>query len=178
MASRFFYFSTPDDLFKIVSSIDASNLFHYVKCGNYTKEAFKEVLMIDTLLDYPKLGYSISGQCRDVNFLVLPKDQQIQVKRTNGYDELRLIISQELNNPSVTWSVGGLWNDNMIIKGEISTLYTDSASKKIVQYLKRYFGKFCVKENGYFISPGVKEMINCRLITIGADKPEAYDFRS
>lgn len=177
MRNRLFYFATPTDLKKIIETIDGETSYQYVEAKNFSVEEYESALHLQTLLDYPQIGYSKSGTCNTSIILLLPREQKLQLKRVSGGSAgSRIIVSQELNQPSVAWFLGGMWNEHILLKGEISTVHNDPATKDMMKQIQRCFAVHCSKNQGYYISPEVASLSDVRLITmVGETVPPEYD---
>ena len=177
MATQFSYFATCEDLKQIVQQIELANSFQYIEFKNFSSSEFAHALKYDSLLDYPHLGHAQSGQCRGTMFLVLPSTQDLKLKHIPTDEEDRIIVSQELNQPSVVWALGGHWRENMLLRGEISTIYTDAVSKQMLSLLRKAFAKHCKKVKGYYISPHAHSLDCTRYITISENENIDVDFQ-
>lgn len=177
MAMQFSYFATREDLEIIVRQIDQLTSFQYIEFKNFKESEFSHALKYTSLLEYPHLGYAQSGQCRGTMFLVLPRTQELKPKLVSTDEEDRVVVSQELNQPSVVWALGGHRGENMLLKGEISSIYADTISKQIASLLRKSFAKYCKKINGYYVSPNVFSLDHTRLITISENENAGADFK-
>lgn len=126
--------------------------------------------------NYPHLGYARSAQCRGDMFLVLNRTQALCPKIIPTDEGSRIVVSQELNTPSIVWALGGHRFENLLLKGEVSTICSDNVSKQMMADVRKVFSRYCKKVDGYYVSPGVFLLSNTRLITISAAENTAVDF--
>lgn len=107
MAAQFSYFTTSDDLREIVKQVDANTQFQYIEYKNFSESEYPNARMYDSLLEYPHLGYARSAQCRGDMFLALNRTQALCPKIIPTDEGSRIVVSQELNTPSIVWALGG-----------------------------------------------------------------------
>ena len=112
----------------------------------------------------------------DVMFLVLNRTQALCPKIIPTDEGSRIVVSQELNTPSIVWALGGHRFENLLLKGEVSTICSDNVSKQMMADVRKVFSRYCKKVDGYYVSPGVFLLSNTRLITISAAENTAVDF--
>lgn len=62
-------------------------------------------------------------------FLVLNRTQALCPKIIPTDEGSRIVVSQELNTPSIVWALGGHRFENLLLKGEVSTICSDNVSK-------------------------------------------------
>lgn len=155
MAAQFSYFTTSDDLREIVKQVDANTQFQYIEYKNFSESEYPNARMYDSLLEYPHLGYARSAQCRGDMFLVLNRTQALCPKIIPTDEGSRIVVSQELNTPSIVWALGGHRFENLLLKGEVSTICSDNVSKQMMADVRKVFSRYCKKVDGYYVSPGV-----------------------
>ena len=177
MASQFSYFVTSGDLAAIVRHLEDSASLQYIEYKNFTADEYAHALKYHSLLTYPHLGHARSGQCRGDMFLVLPRMLELRPKCISTEHGERVIVSQELNVPSVVWALGGHKDESLLLRGEVSTIYSDSTSKQIMSKIRKSFSKYCRKQDGYYISPGVFGLHDVRLITISEGENKDVDYK-
>lgn len=176
MSAQFSYFATSDDLREIVKQIEANAHFRYIEYKNFSENEYPNAKMYDSLLDYPYLGYAQSIQCRGDMFLVLNRTQVLHPKIIPSDEGSRVIVSQELNKPSIVWALGGHQSGNLLLKGEVSTIYSDNISKQMMADVRKVFSMCCKKVDRYYVSPGVFLLKDTRFITVSALETTAVDF--
>ena len=65
-------------------------------------------------------------------FLVLNRTQALCPKIIPTDEGSRIVVSQELNTPSIVWELGGHRFENLLLKGEVSTICSDNVSKQMM----------------------------------------------
>ena len=65
-------------------------------------------------------------------FLVLNRTQALCPKIIPTDEGSRIVVSQELNTPSIVWALGGHRFENLLLKGEVSTICSDNVSKQMM----------------------------------------------
>lgn len=88
-------------------------------------------------------------------FLVLNRTQALCPKIIPTDEGSRIVVSQELNTPSIVWALGGHRFENLLLKGEVSTICSDNVSKQMMADVRKVFSRYCKKVDGYYVSPGV-----------------------
>lgn len=142
--------------------------------------------MLKTWLQWPRVFMkndlkhfwveSPKGSTIQAMFLVLNRTQALCPKIIPTDEGSRIVVSQELNTPSIVWALGGHRFENLLLKGEVSTICSDNVSKQMMADVRKVFSRYCKKVDGYYVSPGVFLLSNTRLITISAAENTAVDF--
>lgn len=72
-------------------------------------------------------------------FLVLNRTQALCPKIIPTDEGSRIVVSQELNTPSIVWALGGHRFENLLLKGEVSTICSDNVSKQMMADVRKVF---------------------------------------
>lgn len=175
MANRVLYYATPSDLTKVLKSVDNSMELMYYQYGNFKESEFPNAYKLTSLLEYPQIGFSHTGDCKQEMFMVLLKSQPLKIKRVDAADGKRIILDVQQNEPCIMWSLGGMWKDNMIIMGQVATSKTDGQSQRIFSQIKRIIAKQFKRVGTYYIGPEVFLNKQYRLIRFSDAEAEEYD---
>lgn len=76
-------------------------------------------------------------------FLVLNRTQALCPKIIPTDEGSRIVVSQELNTPSIVWALGGHRFENLLLKGEVSTICSDNVSKQMMADVRKVFSRYC-----------------------------------
>ena len=75
-------------------------------------------------------------------FLVLNRTQALCPKIIPTDEGSRIVVSQELNTPSIVWALGGHRFENLLLKGEVSTICSDNVSKQMMADVRKVFSRY------------------------------------
>lgn len=177
MSKEMFFFATRKDIGSVILSIESKYKFTYTKTGTY--ESISTIQSLNSLLAYENLGINISGNHQSESFLVLDTLNKLNIReRTISSGEKRYYIDQENNKNSIVIWPGGLCRDMYLICGHIATISEDEESlalyKKFTQEIKKHFKK---DKRYYLGQDAIKLSQKVRLITMGINQPEIFDFK-
>lgn len=175
MANRVLYYATPSDLINVLKSVDNNMELSYYQYGNFKESEFQNAYRLTSLLEYPQIGYSHTGDYKQEMFMVLLRSQPLKIKNLDTVDGKRVILSVQENEPCIMWSLGGLWKENMIIMGQVATSKTDGQSQKLFSQIKRIFAKQFKRVGTYYIGPEIFLNKQYRLIRFSDAEAEEYD---
>lgn len=173
---RYFYF-TKTDLIEIIQCIESENSFKYIN-GLYSDT--KNFITLNTLEEYEYLGIDLLGTRMSQFFMVLDRHEELdykEIKLTAG--GVRYSLVQERNKNSIILRPSGIYDNEYLIVGMISTISSSAESMKIFNVFEKAFKKLSYKKVGrYYIG---KNAINLygkmRFIAIGITQPSEYDLK-
>lgn len=169
--SRILYYAAPEDLIAVLKLIDSGMELMYYQYGNFKESEFQNAYKLTSLLEYPQIGFSHTGDYKQEMFMVKPRSQPLKLKYLDAADGKRIVVSVK-NEPFIMWSLGGLWKENMIIMGQLAAAKTDEQSKKIFSRIKHIFAKQFKKIGTYYIGPEAFVDRRYKLIRFSDTEPE------
>jgi hypothetical protein len=179
MSKSLFFFATKSDLLSGLEIIENTLSLKYVKFGLFDSPNAE---IYYSAFDISTLGYSLTGDTvQDERYLVLNQvasidTKEIQQRRGGAKYE----ISQDNNPNSIIFSPGGLYDNDFLVAGSISTNSNDSATlgvyKKFSALLTKGFKK--VSGSRYNVGPEAMELSKVRrLVTIKTRQSQEFDLK-
>ena len=176
MAKEFRFFTLKEDLLEILSDIEEIKKVKYVKNGAYDK---KEYVIYKSIAEFEDLGINRSGDHNSPLYLVLNLSDPIISEGViqNKTREIKYFLGQHMNKNSIAFWPGGLYEENFLIHGHVSTISDDEKSEELYKIFKKAFSKKFKKiKNWYFGKEALSIAKDVRLITIGIKQPKTNDF--
>ena len=173
MAKEFRFFTLKEDLLEILSDIEK---IKYVKDEIYNKE---EYITYKSITELEDLGINKTGDHNSPNYLVLYSTDPVisEGRRQINTGEIKYFLGQHMNKNSIAFWPGGLYEENFLIHGHVSTISEDEKSEELYKTFKKAFSKKCKKiHNWYFGKEALSIAKDVRLITIGIKQPKTNDF--
>lgn len=175
MANEMYFFTTKDDLINIIQNVEQNIKLKYIGINSYDSSIIKE---FNSLKEYENLGINLSGEHQSESFLVLERNEILnirEVKQNNG--GVKYYVDQLENENSIVIWPGGAYKDTFLICGHVGTISKSPKSKNILNIYKRNIKKECSKKTGrYYIGNEAIKLFNqMRFITINVNQPEEYD---
>ncbi len=111
--------------------------------------------------------------------MVLDSSNKLNIReRTISSREKRYYIDQEINKKSIMIWPGGLYEDKYLICGHIATISDDPESIALYKNFSREIVKHFTKDKWYYLDQeAIKLSQRVRLITMGINRPEIFDFK-
>jgi len=99
-----------------------------------------------------------------------------EVLQANG--QIYYFINQKDNQASIAFWPSGIYDNNFLVCGHVSTISTDHISLDLYKAFCKSLKKGFVKIEQYYVSPAAYEISKkVRLITINVKQPIKYDLR-
>jgi hypothetical protein len=172
------FFATADDLLVVLLSVEARHAVVYTPFDHIHKpraEHFRTAQELPTL--FRPQPYE-SATCGPM-YLVTEAGTEVILRPLTRYEgKDRWSVDQLANPDSVVLRHGGMYGDNVLLQGEISTAY----KTKVASRLQRAFGaairKYFVKIGVFYVGPAAEVLLDsgCRL-TAAEQCPSASDLR-
>lgn len=142
-----FFFASTNNLLEIIRDIKTKVLVKYIKIQSYS--AKDEIKIYGSLLEYEKIGINESGNHQSEQFLVIPKDQTIEIRETRLSDgDSRFFIDQYNNKNSIVFWPGGIYENKYLICGHVATIDTSGPAKKLFNTFSKGIKKSVIKKLG------------------------------
>jgi len=98
------------------------------------------------------------------------------LKKPAGTD--RFIIDQLLNPDTITFTVGGLWNNEILLHGSVGTASQSKSSQMLMRVFHDALNKQFVKVRAFYVGPQALELLkNGKRLTISAQSPQQFDLK-
>jgi len=177
MAKECFFFMTKEDLLTIFQEIEKNTLLKYVYGGIYNSNIVEEYQAIK---DYKNLGINVSGNHQSERFLVMERDEPLIIREvpqeTGG---VKYFVDEMKNNNAISFWPGGIYNENFIICGHVSTINKSSISMKLVNTIIKQIKKQSKANVGrYYVGANAMDLYNTvRFITMNVKQSAEYDLK-
>lgn len=175
MSKNRFFFATKPDLIKIIQTVEQSDKFKYID-GLYSDT--REFKILNSLYDYEYLGIDLLGnrmsqQIMIINHLDEPNPREIKLVAGG----VRYAIDQLTNEGSIIFRPGGIYKNEYLIVGQISTMNNGAESIRIFKIFEKALRKMsCKKVGRYYLGEDAMQLYGkMRFITMGITQPEIYD---
>lgn len=175
MANHTPFYATSEDLRSTLNSVEAERALQYVPAGLFDHP---EYAAFTSSAQIEPLGQSIKGSTvGGPRFLVADADVVIKVRevrqRRGG---MRYAIDQLANPATVVLVPGGLYSDQVLIMGELSTVSEDERSTKLFRRLSDMMKKGFNKIDGTLVGPGAAKLWKTGVrLTADVRSPKEYD---
>jgi hypothetical protein len=194
MSKICYFYATKDDLLALTERVEFAAPIKYVRFGQTTQlppESFKSAAQI------PNIGvasHSSATGCEkflvcDSQTIITPEKLKVlteedvtrsimankgPLKALVGLD--RFAFNQLLNPDTICFTLGGLWEDEILLHGSVDTA---SQSKRSLALMKRFqivLRKTFVKVKAFYVGPQALVLLkNGRRLTISAQSPKEFD---
>jgi len=106
-------------------------------------------------------------------------DQEVQVDKNNWRRLVgvrRFAIDQLKNPDTITFSPGGLWNNDILLHGRVATASQSKSSQALMKRFKAALQKTFVKVKAFYVGPQALMLLkNGQRLTISAQSPREFD---
>jgi len=172
MAMSIYFFATASDVKAVLETAEARTNLQFVRAG---RSAMNPPLRYERSADIPNLGiaagassvlcdrYLVSAAGLRINARVLTSDPPFA-------------IDQLVNPKTVTLNAGGLWKNNILLRGSIGTASKDSDSWGLMKMFRPIFKNAFTNVKGMFVGPEAFELWRNGARLTGAEQsPPEFD---
>ncbi|MCD9026838.1 hypothetical protein LDO26_01225 [Luteimonas sp. BDR2-5] len=169
-------FATRNDWQDLLSSVEAQIEFYYVRTGALDED--ETVNRIDSYLGLENLGISRSGtSSRDPAYLCVRRGVDVEIRcveqRSGG---TLCFVDQIMNVDSVAIRIGGQFEGNILISGQIGTVSGSEWSFRAFSVFQKEVRKRFERAKSYYVGKGaMKLLLEGWRLTANARSPEVYD---
>lgn len=176
MANERYFFTTKPDLIQIITNVEQIIELKYVKTGSHNSNDIK---VYDSFKDYENIGIHTSGEHQSQSFLVLDKNEKLSIEEKDTTIGKRYLIDQKMNENSVVFWPGGIYNGEFLICGHMGTIHKTTKSQELFNIFQKVIKKECSKKIGrYYIgNDALKQYGKMRFITINVKQSVEYDVK-
>jgi len=196
------FYGTKDDLLAITNQIESLAPIKYVRFGTITElppESFdnaSQIPNLGTALNSSAVGCETFLVCNPATMIVPRKlktlteqdinrpaitigGREIPIDKRNWRDlvGVRRFAIDQLNNPdTITFSPGGLWNNDILLHGRVATASQSKSSQILMKRFQAALQKTFVKVKAIRVGPQALMLLkNGRRLTISAQAPQEFD---
>lgn len=175
MSQRQFY-AQADDCVRLLATVEARVSLAYHQMGNFTSAPPAPVRSWAHLEAVGLADASAGHACR--SYLVAPADQVIHVRTlAQGPAGTRRLVDQLLNPGTVTLTLGGLWDERVLLPGRVGTVHDDETARRLMKIFESGLrASSFVRMGQYFVGPGAITFLRAGgRLTPAVQSPSEYD---
>jgi len=196
------FYATRDDLLAVTEKVESTGAIKYIRFGAVTElppESFTRAGQIPNLgtASHPSAVGCETFLICDPSTTIIPEKlktiteqdvnrptitlggQEMPVDKQNWRPFIgisRFAINQ-LNNPdTITFTPGGLWNNDILLHGRVATASQSISSQALMKRFQPVLQKMFVKVKAFLVGPQALMLLkNGRRLTISAQSPQEFD---
>jgi|SRR6266850_2938469 len=170
------FFAVKDDLTPVLKAVEQGGSLKYALMRDYDTSHYPSFRQGS---DIPNLGYATSDSAQSCDsFLVAESSVSLNVRPIDLAAEVhrRFSMDQLLNPDTVTFTPGGLRNDDVVLHGRVATV---SKSVRAQQLMKRFHSAFkehYKKVKAFYVGPNAFDFLESgKRLTISVQSPREFD---
>jgi len=203
MSRRIQFFARKEDILSAAARVESVGPVRYVKYGQIVGSDAPTYASIADIGDLGNAAYDSASACAkylvyrpEVPFKLRPLktltaednertyieilDVQIPVKPgglTQKVGKPRFAIDQLINPDCVVVNPGGIWNGNVLLRGELSTVSGTQISRDLFSRFSRAIKSQFTPMRSYYVGPGALEFLRAgNRLTQAVQCPRELDF--
>ena len=148
------FFALKEDLVPVLALLESKGALQYILTGNFLKRDFKQIVFT-TGVQIPNLGKATADQWIGCEaFLVCEPETAINLRTLQGYDgNERICVDQFANPDSVTFTPGGIWNEDIVLNGCVGTASESQASQALMKRFHSAIKNTFSKAKAFYVGP-------------------------
>lgn len=175
MSKDIHFYATKADLLPFFDLVGEG--LQYVRTGIYPSsepERFSSGLLI------PNLGIANNESAVScASFLVSEANTRIVPRSLSPFNGSERFAFDQLNNPNtIAFSPGGIWDNDILLHGRISTMSDEKSVIRIMKIFSSAIRKNSTKIKAFYVGLEALEMLkNGKRLTIAAQSPGTFDLK-
>jgi len=174
---RINFFAANDDLRAVLDSLEAEVRLRYTLMGNHKAKENVTFLRGSEIADLGRALQDASVRCP--HYLVTAFETAVTsafFKLNSG--EYTYSTSPELNPDSVAFLPAGLWSENVVLSGSMTTVSETEAAQRIMKLFDKSLRRTFVKINAFWVGPSAFSLFrNGARLTPAIQCPPDLDLR-
>ena len=169
------FFALKEDILPVLKEFETPGPVKYIAIGIIHSPTYSSY---SRGIDIPDLGSASNASAVNcVSFLVGAADTEINVRSLSPIDgKSRFAIDQLKNPETITFSPGGLWNNDILLHGRVATASQSKASQTLMKRFETALKKTFIKVKAFRVGPQALMLLkNGRRLTISAQSPQEFD---
>ena len=132
--SQILFFALREDLLPVLELVESKEPVKYVLTGNFPeRKVARGVPTFDRGAAIPNLGKADHENGSETYF-VHERDARLRFRRLRGVGGNRVIVGDQSREPdTVSFTPGGLWKNNIVLRGTISTISDSPISRRLMR---------------------------------------------
>jgi hypothetical protein len=171
------FFALKEDLLPVLELVESKGPLKYTPTGNFRRSEIEEgIRVFDTGVAIPNLGTATADSAVACDgFLVCDRETAINL-RTVGKQGERVCVDQLVNPDTVTFTPGGIWDDDVVLSGSIGTASESEVSQALMKRFHAAMNKTFKKVKGYHVGPKALTLLEGgKRFTAAAQSPRKSD---
>jgi hypothetical protein len=170
-----FFFATADDLLPVLLSVEAKHAVVYTPFNHIHKpraDHYHTARDLPTLFQPQPFESAVAGP----TYLVTEAVTEVVLRRLSRYEgKDRWSVDQLANPDSTVLRHGGLFNENVLLQGEIRTAYKTTVAQRLQRAFDAAIRKHFVKIQAFYVGPVAEALLDsgCRLTKAEQCPPES-----
>lgn len=171
-------FAAGADLLPVLEAVEAKHAIKYVHMKPNSTGGVTE---FPGAKDLPDLGRAAAPDAiRCESYLVTGRDLTVAPRRIVSNDgTVWYAIDQMINPDTVEMSPGGLWNDDVVISGRITTVSDTAYADVLMRAYRNAVRKHFVRVRAFWVGPKARALLDAgKRLTMAVQSPGEYDLTS
>lgn len=173
------FFALKDDILPVLESVESKGALQYARIGNYRQDEISGgASIVDRGADIPNLGHATADSTASCeSFLVSVQGTPIELRAVQGAGVGgRVCIDQLANADSVTFTPGGILNNEIVLHGRIATASDSNVSHILMKQFNAAIKTAFTKVKAFYVGPKALELLQRGTrLTISAQSPREFD---
>lgn len=172
------FFALKEDLLALLEIVDSKGSVKYVRMGNFPADEIKDGLGVFAAgAGIPNLGKATAESAAACEtFLVCEQETPINLRALHGSTGERVCVDQLANPDSVTFTPGGIWNEDVVLHGRIATASESPISQALMKRFQAVIKKTCSRVKAFYVGPKALVLLESgKRLTISAQSPHEFD---
>jgi hypothetical protein len=158
--SQILFFALREDLLPVLELVEGKEPVKYVLTGNFPeRKVARGVPTFDRGAAIPNLGKADHENGSETYF-VHERDARLRFRRLRGVGGNRVIVGDQSREPdTVSFTPGGLWKRNIVLRGTISTISDSPVSRRLMRRFQAAMKKCFSRVYFYYVGPKALELL-------------------
>ena len=174
------FFALKEDLLALFELIDNNSSLKYVLTGNFSTNEIKNGLKVFAAgAEIPNLGKATAKSAVACDgFLVCEPEMTVNWRLLPGNTGERVCIDQLVNPDTVTFTPGGIWDENIVLHGRVATASESPISQALMKRFQAAIKKTFTKIKAFYVGPMALRLLESgKRLTIAAQSPRECDLK-
>lgn len=176
---RIYFFATPADIVPVLTRLESNAPLKFVETGNFTTPN-RAIYLHSSEIPNAGIATHETGS-QSVSYLVSHRDTKNHVRAFVGHKgEKRWDLNNGDNDETVTLTMAGLWKNDILLPGCMSTLHQGPAAQQFMKwFLAALREERFAKEKSWWLGREALEMLRAgkRLAMTAEQSPPEFDLQ-
>jgi hypothetical protein len=196
MSRLCYFFATKEDLLTITRQIESSRPIKYVRFGHVVRLPPETLYCAEAIPNFGVASNRTAVACDKYLVCDIATTLAAESLRTLSAEDVdraelphqaflrsligiqRFSFSQLLNPDTVAFNPGGLWNNEVLLHGAVSTASETEVSLALMKAYRSAIKKKFVRVRSFYVGPQALALLqNGMRLTISVDSPKEFDLR-